>query len=158
MTKISKDRVLGALVRTFFKYFLTGVMEGRDISDAKAVKQALLDHYEQVSAVYNQEAFYAIARMNYEADEIEAVLRQNPVNDLMQLVRIACRTEPFYLAMVEEYKRHFMFLLEGRLATTEEASLYTPCPEAGLIDESLAADIINRMAQNAYSSARSLVE
>lgn len=27
MNKISKDRALAALVRTFFKYFLTGIME-----------------------------------------------------------------------------------------------------------------------------------
>ena len=31
MNKISKDRVLAALVRTFFKYFLTGMMEGKDL-------------------------------------------------------------------------------------------------------------------------------
>ena len=145
MSKISKDRALAALVRTFFKYFLTGMMEGKDLNDAKAVKQTLLEYYEHVSRIYNQEAFYAIARMNYEAQEIEDALRRNPTNDLMQLVRIACRTEPFYQAMVEEYKRHFLILLEGRLAA-----------EAGLIDEALAIDIINRMAQNAYSQARKL--
>ena len=116
----------------------------------------LLEHYEHISRIYNQEAFYAIARMNYEADEIEAALRSNPTNDLMRLVRIACRTEPFYHAMVEEYKRHFLILLEGRLATSEEANQYTPCEEAGFIDEALAIDIINRMAQNAYSEARKL--
>ena len=158
MIKISKDRVLAALVRTFFKYFLTGMMEDRDISDAKAVKQTLLEYYEQVSRIYNQEAFYAIARMNYEAEEIEAALREHPTNDLMELVRIACRTEPFYNAMVEEYKRHFLLLLEGRLATSEEASQYTPCAEAGGIDETLAIDIINRMAQNAYQEAKKLVK
>lgn len=156
MNKISKDRALAALVRTFFKYFLTGMMEGKDITDAKAVKQTLLNHYETISKVYNQEAFYAIARMNYEAEEIETALRQQPPSDLMQLVRLACRTESFYQAMVEEYKRHFLILLEGRLATVEEASQYTPCPEAGLIDEALAIDIINRMAQNAYAAARRL--
>ena len=98
MSKISKDRALAALVRTFFKYFLTGMMEGKDLHDAKDVKQTLLEHYEHISRIYNQEAFYAIARMNYEADEIEAALRSNPTNDLMQLVRIACKTEPFYQA------------------------------------------------------------
>ena len=156
MNKISKDRVLAALVRTFFKYFLTGMMEGKDLNDTKAVKQRLLEYYEHISKIYNQEAFYAITRMNYEAEEIENALRKNPTNDLMQLVRIACRTEPFYNAMVEEYKRHFMFLLEGRLATTEEANRYTPCAEAGLMDEELALNIINRMAQNAYAKARKL--
>ena len=74
----------------------------------------------------------------------------------MQLVRIACKTEPFYQAMVEEYKRHFLILLEGRLANAEEANQYTPCEEAGFIDEALAIDIINRMAQIAYSEARKL--
>lgn len=74
----------------------------------------------------------------------------------MQLVRIACRTEPFYQTMVEEYKRHFLLLLEGRLATSEEAAQYTPCPEAGLIDEPLAIDIIDRMARQAYSEARKI--
>lgn len=130
MNKISKDRALAALVRTFFKYFLTGIMEGKDIHDPKAVKQTLLEHYEHVAQVYNREAFYAIARMNYEAAEIENAIRQQPATDLMQLVRIACRTEPFYQTMVEEYKRHFLLLLEGRLATSEEAAQYTPCPEA----------------------------
>ena len=120
------------------------------------MKQTLLEHYEHVAQVYNREAFYAIARMNYEAAEIENALRQHPTNDLMQLVRIACRTEPFYQAMVEEYKRHFLILLEGRLATSEEANQYTPCAEAGFIDEALAIDIINRIAQNAYSQARKL--
>ena len=156
MNKISKDRALAALVRTFFKYFLTGMMEGKDLNDAKAVKQTLLEYYEHVSRIYNQEAFYAIARMNYEAQEIEDALRRNPTNDLMQLVRIACRTEPFYQTMVEEYKRHFLLLLEGRLATSEEAAQYTPCPEAGLIDEPLAIDIIDRMARQAYSEARKI--
>ena len=156
MNKISKDRALAALVRTFFKYFLTGMMEGKDLNDAKAVKQTLLEYYEHVSRIYNQEAFYAIARMNYEAQEIEDALRRNPTNDLMQLVRIACRTEPFYQTMVEEYKRHFLLLLEGRLATSEEAAQYTPCAEAGFIDEPLAIDIIDRMAQNAYSEARKI--
>ena len=93
MNKISKDRALAALVRSFFKYFLTGIMEGKDIHDPKAVKQTLLEHYEHVAQVYNREAFYAIARMNYEAAEIENALRQQPTTDLMQLVRIACRTE-----------------------------------------------------------------
>lgn len=129
MNKISKDRALAALVRTFFKYFLTGIMEGKDIHDPKAVKQTLLEHYEHVAQVYNREAFYAIARMNYEAAEIENALRQQPATDLMQLVRIACRTEPFYQTMVEEYKRHFLLLLEGRLATSEEAAQYTPAPK-----------------------------
>ena len=156
MNKISKDRALAALVRTFFKYFLTGIMEGKDIHDPKAVKQTLLEYYEHVAQVYNREAFYAIARMNYGAAEIENALRQQPATDLMQLVRIACRTEPFYQTMVEEYKRHFLLLLEGRLATSEEAAQYTPCPEAGLIDEPLAIDIIDRMARQAYSEARKI--
>ena len=156
MKKIRKDQVLAALVRTFFKYFLTGIMEGSDIADTRAVKQALLEYYEEVSRIYNQEAFYAIARMNYDSIGIETVLRNHPTTDAMQLVRIACGSEAFYHAMVEEYRRHFMFLLEGRLATPEEASQYTPCEEAGLIDEPLAIDIISRMAQNAYTEARKL--
>ena len=51
MNKISKDRVLAALVRTFFKYFLTGMMEGKDLNDTKAVKQRLLEYYEHISKI-----------------------------------------------------------------------------------------------------------
>ena len=118
-TTINKDRVLAAIVRVFFKYFVTGIIESQDNYDVEArfepknVKLIMLNHYENISKVFNREAFFAIVKMNYESEEIEPALRKLMTSNTtdMELVRFACRTEDMYNAMVAEYKRNFEFLL-----------------------------------------------
>ena len=81
MKQIRKDYVLAMLVRTFFKFFTTAVAERAaqdglaDPLSARNIKQMMLNHYEQISKVYNQEAFYCLSRMNYEAETVEQHLR-----------------------------------------------------------------------------------
>lgn len=72
MEKIEKDKVLSAVVRTFFKYFTLGIIEGSaedamdmSIYEPKSVKQYVVKHFEKISATFNEEAFYAFSRMNY---------------------------------------------------------------------------------------------
>lgn len=61
MKQISKDIVLAAVVRSFFKYFVTGIIEsqhGTDIQNGFEpinVKKTMLNHYEHISR-------YSIAR------------------------------------------------------------------------------------------------
>ena len=154
-----KDIAIAALVRAFFKYYVTGVLETQTDTDIqehfepKNIKRVMLKHYEQISKHFNNEAFYSLARMNYKADEIESLLRQfaTPATTEMELVRFACRTEEIYNVMVEEYRRNFTNLLAGRIETQDEHVIsYTRSPDLGEINIDTAENIINRMATRAY--------
>ena len=78
---IGKDIAIAALVRTFFKYYVIGILEKQtdvDIQERfepKTVKRIMLNHYGNISKHFNQEAFYALSRMNYKPDEIERLLK-----------------------------------------------------------------------------------
>lgn len=163
MQQIPKDLVLAALVKTFFKFFTTAVLESQadthspDRYEPRSVKQALLNHYGQIGQAFNSEAFYMLCLMNYEETELEPLLRKAATtgSSQMDLVRIACRSTELYNAMVSEYKRNFEQLLCGQLATEEQyADGYTRCPQAGEMPIDKAEQIINRMATNAYECGR----
>lgn len=156
---IGKDIVIAALVRTFFKYYVTGIIESQTDCDPqerfepKNIKLIMLNHYERVSKLFNQEAFYALSRMNYKVDEIEPLLKEFVTEQTteMDLVRFACRTDNAYNVMVEEYRRNFTNLLAGRIETQDEhVNSYTRYPDLGEINIDTAESIINRMATRAY--------
>mgnify|MGYP000399816321 CR=1 FL=1 len=161
---ITKDIVIAAIVRAFFKYYVTGLLETQtdvDISERfepKNVKRIMLDHYEKISHYFNTEAFYAISRINYEHAEIESLLKDfvTPETTEMDLVRFACRTEEMYKVMVEEYKRNFTNLLAGHIETLDEhVESYTRNTRLGEIDIDKAEKIINRIATKAYELGKS---
>lgn len=163
MQTIRKDIVLAAMVRTFFKYFTTGVIEqtsaGKDDAyEPKNIKLQMLNHFEQIAHVFNTEAFYAIMRMNYNPDSMERLLREfvKPGITDMDMVRFACKTDAFYNIMVNEYKYNFEQLLNGRFITEPMRKDYDGCEEIGEMDMNLAEDIINRMTTGAYESGRRL--
>lgn len=167
MKQVRKDKALAAIVRTFFRYFVTGIIEAQDELTAEErfeprnIKRIMLEHYEQVSLYFNKEAFYSLFRLNYEEDEMERELRAFMTKDTtyMELVRLACRTENFYSMMVEEYKRNFELLLCGRLETADEhEQAYTRCPEAGTISFDKAEMIISSIAANAYAHGKTVAE
>lgn len=160
---IRKDYVLAMLVRLFFKYYVTGIVEKsakagmQDAFEPRNVKQLMLEHYEEIGKRYNEEVFYAIVRMNYEESTMEQEIRdfvsQRGTTDMMQLMRFACKTDSFYNTMVEEYKRNFFLLLEGRLATDEEhEEQYTRNESLGSMDIDLAQLIINRTISQVISN------
>ena len=160
---IRKDYVLAMLVRLFFKYYVTGIVEKsakegmQDAFEPRNVKQLMLEHYEEIGKRYNEEVFYAIVRMNYEEATMEQEIRdfvsQQGTTDMMQLMRFACKTDSFYNTMVEEYKRNFFLLLEGRLATDEEhEEQYTRNESLGSMDIDLAQLIINRTISQVISN------
>ncbi|MBR7017453.1 MAG: hypothetical protein IKH99_01240 [Prevotella sp.] len=160
---IRKDYVLAMLVRLFFKYYVTGIVEKsakagmQDAFEPRNVKQLMLEHYEEIGKRYNEEVFYAIVRMNYEEATMEQEIRdfvsQQGTTDMMQLMRFACKTDSFYNTMVEEYKRNFFLLLEGRLATDEEhEEQYTRNESLGNMDIDLAQLIINRTISQVISN------
>lgn len=156
---IGKDIAIAALVRAFFKYYVTGLLETQTDVDPqerfepKNIKRTMLDRYENISKHFNQEAFYALSRMNYEADEIEPLLKDFASGNTtdVDLVRFACRTDEQFNVMVAEYKRNFLNLLAGRIETEDEhVNAYTRLPDLGEMDIDLAENIINRIAARAY--------
>lgn len=165
MKQISKDIVLAAVVRSFFKYFVTGIIEsqhGTDIQNGFEpinVKKTMLNHYEHISRYFNRKAFFALMRLNFATEEMEQQLREfmKPGTSDMELVRFACRTEDFYQAMVNEYKRNFELLLCGRLEQQDEHDAnYTRLPEGGTIDAEMAEKIIGEIAAHAYSHGKNI--
>lgn len=165
MKQISKDIVLAAVVRSFFKYFVTGIIEsqhGTDIQNGFEpinVKKTMLNHYEHISRYFNREAFFALMRLNFATEEMEQQLREfmKPGTSDMELVRFACRTDDFYQAMVNEYKRNFELLLCGRLEQEDEHDAnYTRLPEDGTIDAEMAEKIIGEIAAHAYSHGKNI--
>ncbi len=164
-SKIEKDIVIAAVVRTFFKYFVSGIIEAQDRTDInermqpKNVKATMLRHYEKIAECFNREAFYSIFKMNYRQEEMEPTLRSFMKKETthMELMRLACRTDRFYETMVCEYKRNFEQLLLGRIETQDEhVGTYTRCPEAGEMDLNLAESIIESLAAGAYSLGKTI--
>ena len=169
MEKIEKDKVLAAVVRTFFKYFTLGIIEAyaddpNDMSvyEPKSVKQFVVKHFEKYSQTFNEEAFYAFSRMNYLEEEVEEELKKFMSGgnvSAMGLMRFACRDDEFYSTMVSEYKRNMELLLCGIFsATPEQASRYTRCNSIGNMPQDNAEAIINRIANKAYEKGKSIME
>ncbi len=170
MEKIEKSKALAAVVHTFFKYFTLGVIEGKADNSASGdmrlyephnVKRTATEHIEDVSRVFNQEAFYAISRMNYIEEELEQELKlfvaSGNSTDAMGLMRFACRTEDFYNAMVNEYKRNMESLLCGSLSPIADAQGSERSIIAlGEMETEAAENIINRIANCAYEEGRKL--
>lgn len=169
MEKIEKDKVLAAVVRTFFKYFTLGIIESyaddpNDMSvyEPKSVKQFVVKHFEKYSQTFNEEAFYAFSRMNYLEEEVEEELKKFMSGgnvSAMELMRFACRGDEFYSTMVSEYKRNMELLLCGIFsATPEQASQYRRCSSIGEMAQDNAEAIINRIANKAYEKGKSIKE
>ena len=168
METIGKDKVLAAVVRTFFKYFTLGVIEGKsggatDMSlyEPKNVKQVMTEHIEEVARVFNQEAFYAISRLNYVEEELEkelmAFVKAGNDTTPMGMMRFACRTAACYEAMVSEYKRNFESLLCGSFASLAKGNEgYTIDATLGDMPLDTAEIIINRLANKAYEEGKNL--
>ena len=163
MNQIRKDKVLTEIVRTFFKYFTMGVVEtGGEITGAMClepanIKRAMLEHYGEIGNCFNREAFYAIARMNFEEGEAERELRDfvKAETTYMDLVKFACRDDEQYSVLVEEYKHCFEMLLCGIIgvndSNNEDASDHE---NIGMVDTDLAEDILRRIAANAYAHGK----
>ena len=124
-TKANLYSALAACMRGFFEAFAMGVIDDAYGDDAKTkaskmepknVKQALLNYYGEVGKMFFDQMFYTIAQLTYDNVD-EAVERVKAecgegatVPDYM---RVACREQAVYEAMVEEYKRNFSALLAG---------------------------------------------
>lgn len=165
---IGKSMVLASVVRAFFKYFTLGVIESNasdahdmSVYEPKNIKKAIVPHIESVSAIFNQEAFYAISRLNYDENEIEAELKAfvaEGKTEPIDLMRFACRTQECYDAMVNEYKCNFESLLCGSFATlSPHVAGMVNMSDLGEMSVDEAESIINRIANRAYEEGKKLL-
>lgn len=159
MEKIDKFKVVAALVRSFFSAFPAGITDCliKDPAEKfrpRSVKKAMLNHYEAVGDAFNDIIFYPLARINYSIEEIEDRLRKADMARMTMagLVRMACRTDAIYEAMVAEYKRNFMALLGGM---TPDVGTHLKEYHRGQGDDSVDSDtaisLCVRTAMTAYA-------
>lgn len=117
---------MSVLVRGFFDAFYCGLTDRQDCISAetmqpKKIKEVMTEHYEKVSAVFNDTMFYPIACLNYKYTEIETMLKSLDMNatNMIELVKKACRTERFHNAMIEDYRFNILTMLEGNYPHTD---------------------------------------
>lgn len=159
MDKIDKYKVVAALVRSFFEAFSSGIVDCHIKTEADrfrplSVKKAMLNHYEAVGEVFNDTLFYPLSCINYTMDEIEGKLRKADMRHakMTDLVKLACRSDAVYAAMVAEYKRNFMALLGGRVPSiADHLRLYTRGEGAGSVDTDTAISLTVRTVMLAYA-------
>lgn len=159
MGKINKYKMVAALVRSFFSAFTAGIIDChvKDSDDKLrpiVVKKAMLSHYEAVGHVFNDTMFYPLAYINYTFEEIEHNLRHIDIQSttMIDLVKMACRTDGIYNAMVAEYKRNFTSLLGGRVPdTAEHLRSYTHGNDSETVDSDTAIALCVRTVMLAYA-------
>lgn len=159
--KVSKCKTLAALVRSFFDAFSSGIIDSGDGEAAerrqpKNVKQAMLEHYEQIAPVFLDTIFFPLAAMNFSYDDIERVVReaQRDGGDMMALVRTACASDTLYEAMAAEYCRNFSALLGGRCTpVADHLAGYARRQDGrdGEVDSDRAIELVVRVVMYAYA-------
>lgn len=159
--RISKSKTLAALVRSFFDAFSSGIIdcgagEASERRQPKNVKQALLEHYEQIAPVFLDTIFFPLAAMNFSYDDIERVVReaQRDGGDMMALVKTACASDALYEAMAAEYRRNFSALLGGRCTpVADHLAGYARRQDGrdGEVDSDRAIELVVRVVMYAYA-------
>ena len=123
---LNSYQTLSAMVHAFFEAFANGVVDSykADIRNSKQLKQVMLHHYEDISGCYANVMFPILSVLNNkDAQAVEKKINagQNKEDEPMAFVfKIACNTPELYRAMVEEYRRNFAQLLQGRIFTVQE--------------------------------------
>lgn len=159
--RISKCKTLAALVRSFFDAFSSGIIDGgtgeaAERRQPKNVKQAMLEHYEQIAPVFLDTIFFPLAAMNFSYEDIERVVReaQRDGGDMMALVKTACASDALYEAMAAEYRRNFSALLGGHCPTVAShlaGYVRQQDGHGGEVDSDRAIELVVRVVMYAYA-------
>ena len=109
--KINSYKAMSVLTRGFFEAFANGIIDcqilGNDFKkkhNPQNIKQAMLEHYEEISAHFLDIMFPALARLNYpDEKKMQEKLKKEFTDkqaDMAQYLRFACKTDKLYEAMV----------------------------------------------------------
>lgn len=109
-----KEQAIKEIVNTFFREYTTQITLAEtgktpEQLEPKQLKQAMLDHYEEVAQHFHRHAFPRIA-------EVNGMPIEDIPNDITpDMMRTVCQTEPIFNAMVDAYRQNFLSLLQGYL-------------------------------------------
>lgn len=163
MTKrVNAYQTTAALVRAFFEAFAKGVIDSQksantseDKYTAKEIKQLMLDHYEEVSGMFFDVMFPTLVKLNYPdvrlAQEKLTKEMQGKQPTMFDYLKFACKSQKLYDALVEEYKRNFTLLLQGKLSSiSEHVEAYQHGVQLSVIDEPHALNLLVRVILMTY--------
>lgn len=157
--KVDKNKLLAALVRSFFDAFSSGIIDTSDVPvterrQPKNVKQVMLEHYGHIAPVFLDTIFFPLAAMNFSYEDIARLAReaQQRGDDMMALVKTACASDNLYEAMADEYRRNFSALLGGRcLSVADHLATCGKHGSAEEIDADRAIELTVRVVMHAYA-------
>ena len=111
---MTKEQYIRDIVNTFFRDYtkqVTLAETGKtpEQLEPRLLKQAMLEHYEEVATAFHRAVFPKIAEANG--------LSFNDVPDDItpEMMRTVCVTESLFNIMVETYRQNFFALLQGRI-------------------------------------------
>uniref|UniRef100_A0AB33IUT4 RteC protein n=2 Tax=unclassified Prevotella TaxID=2638335 RepID=A0AB33IUT4_9BACT len=157
-----------ALTRAFFEAFTMGIMDSlypTEDTDKKYnlrnIKQAMLEHYEQIADAFFMIMFTVFIRLNYRdvEDAQQRLIKEfaNKQPTMPDYLRFACKTQKLYDAMVTEYKQNFDYLLRGKFYHVPEyLKQYTHGSQLSVADEPLAINLMVRTILKAYTTGMKL--
>ncbi|KGI61452.1 hypothetical protein [Prevotella sp. S7 MS 2] len=153
-----------ALIRAFFEAFTMGIMDSlypTDDTDKKYnprnIKQAMLEHYDQIADAFFMIMFTMFIRLNYRdvADAQQRLTKEFETKKptMQDYLRFACKTQKLYDAMVTEYKQNFDYLLRGKFYDVAEyLKQYTHGNQLSVANEPLAINLMVRTILKSYTT------
>ena len=119
---MTKEQYIKDIVNTFFRDYTKQVTLAEtgmtpEQLEPRLLKQAMLEHYEEVAAAFHRAVFPKIAEANglsFSAvpDDITSAV---PDDITPEMMRTVCVTESLFNTMVETYRQNFFALLQGRI-------------------------------------------
>ena len=130
--KINCYQAAFSYVKAFFEAFATGILDGKATDNNKKkqytpqqVKAQMLVFYPHLNPVFIELVAPVLAKLTYkDAETLAEKLRntfQHQAPDAKQYLKLVCRTQKLYEAVISEYQRNFALILQGNL-NTEDSS------------------------------------
>ena len=111
---MTKEQYIKDIVNTFFRDYTKQVTLAEtgmtpEQLEPRLLKQAMIEHYEEVAAAFHRAVFPKIAEAN--GLSFSAV----PDDITPEMMRTVCVTDSLFNTMVETYRQNFFALLQGRI-------------------------------------------
>lgn len=114
---MTKEEAIRESVNMFFREYTrkialseTGKMPEQ--LGPKVLKQAMLEHYEEVATEFHLAVYPKIAEINGLSQEIPNEITPDTMRDI-------CVSEALFDVMADAYRQNFMSLLQGKLLNTQ---------------------------------------
>lgn len=110
---MNKEEAIREAVNMFFREYtrritLSETGKTPEQLEPKMLKQAMLEHYEEVATEFHLAVYPKIAEINGLSQEIPNKITPDTMRDI-------CVSEALFDVMADAYRQNFMSLLQGRL-------------------------------------------